>query len=384
MNILRLAFALCMVTTAVNLQAPLYAGLAAANGLGVGASTLAFAGYVLGVLPVLLALSGLPDWMGRRPLVIAALCLALAATSLTLLFPGLVTLGVARFMLGIGTALTSAVAPAYMLELYQGKDMRIPATWVAASTSLGFGLGAAVTSLFVLRSPSLTPPSLWIYLGAGGLALLLVIGLQDTAPRQKDAAMLRLPAYPPGSVPYGLAILLAWATVGVVIAILPSALALHGLSAWSGFATFGICSCGLLFQPWARRLSPQVSTQLGLVILPLAYAMIAWGALYGSLSAVLAGALAASSACYGFVYLGGLSGVIEVAGADKARASAGFFLMAYLGFSLPVIVIGLLIDALGHDVALAWFGAALTLGSVGVGMGFRYGRWRSMSPTKGS
>lgn len=373
-NAFRLSFALCMITTAVNLQAPLYDALAAREGLGVGATTVAFACYVAGILPVLLALSGLADRAGRRSLILAALCLCLLATSLTIWAPGLVTLGIARFLMGIGTALTSAVAPAYMLELYKGKDHRVPANWVTASTSLGFGLGAAVTSLFVLQVPSLTPPSLWLYLAAGSLALLLVLGLQDNAPRQQGSTMLRPPAYPVGTVPFGLSILLAWATVGLVIAILPSTLAQHGLAAWSGFATFGVCSCGVLFQPLARKLSPFASTQLGLVILPLAYALIAWGALEGILTAVLMGAVAASSACYGFVYLGGLSGVLDVAGPNKTRASAGFFLMAYIGFSLPVIVTGALVDVLGHTVALASFGGTLVIGSIGVSMSFRFKR----------
>lgn len=371
LNVLRLSFALCMITTAVNLQAPLYDALAAREGLGVGATTVAFACYVAGILPVLLGLSGLADRVGRRPLIAMALCLCLAATSLTLLAPGLATLGMARFLMGIGTALTSAIAPTYMLELYKGKDHRVPANWVTASTSLGFGLGAAVTSLFVLQVPSLTPPSLWLYLGAGSLALLLVLGLQDKTPRQQGSAMLRLPAYPAGTVAFGLSILLAWATVGLVIAILPSTLAQHGLTAWAGFATFGVCSCGVLFQPLARKLSPYASTRLGLVILPLAYALIAWGALEGILVAVLLGTVAASSACYGFVYLGGLSGVLDVAGPNKTRASAGFFLMAYIGFSLPVIVTGALVDLLGHTAALTSFGGALVICSIGVSLSFR-------------
>ncbi|WP_189472765.1 MFS transporter [Litchfieldella qijiaojingensis] len=363
-NAMRLAFALCMITTAVNLQAPLYDAFAARDGVGVGATTVAFSFYVVGIMPVLLLLNGLSERVGRRPLIVVALLLCLAATILTLVAPGLATLAIARFMMGIGSALTSAVAPAYMLDLFKREDSRVPANWVTASTSLGFGLGAAITSLFILHSPSLTPPSFWIYLGAGSLALLLVMTLKDEAPRRAKAEMLRLPMYPPGAFAYGLSILLAWATVGLVIAILPSALAQHGLSGWAGFATFGICSCGVLFQPLARKLSPHVSTRIGLIILPVSYALIAWGALQGVLSAVLAGTVAASSACYGFVYLGGLSGVLDVAGDQKSRASAGYFLMAYIGFSIPVITTGALIDALGHSMALTLFGMALLGGAI--------------------
>ncbi|WP_018917863.1 MFS transporter [Vreelandella zhanjiangensis] len=363
-NAPRLAFALCMITTAVNLQAPLYDMLAAKAGVGVGAASLAFACYVAGVMPVLLGLNGLADRVGPKPLIIVALLLCLSATTLTLLMPGLITLGVARFLLGIGTGLTSAVAPGYMHQLLNRDDSREATKYVTSSTALGFGLGAAVTSLFIFHTPSVTPPSLWLYLGAGIVALVAVMPLKNIAPATTQGAMWRLPGYPSGTLSFGLAILLAWATVGLVIAILPSTLSQHGLTPWSGFATFGICSCGVLFQPWARALTPAKATVLGLMVLPVAYGLIAWGALQGSLIAVLLGAVAASSACYGFIYLGGLSGVLAIAGTFSTQASAGYFLMAYVGFSLPVITTGALIDSVGHVAALRLFGVALLVGVI--------------------
>ena len=162
--------------------------------------------------------------------------------------------------------------------------------------------------------------------------------------------------------------LLAWATSGLVIAILPSVLATHDLQRWSGLSTFTVISCGLLFQPWVRRMQPARATGLGLLILPLSYALLAWGASVGSLAAVLLGALGASSACYGFLYLGGLSAVTAMAGAEKARVSAGFFLFAYVGFSIPVVVTGLLADYFGADVALILFGLVLTAGACVTGL----------------
>lgn len=358
-----LAFALCMITTAVNLQAPLYDAFAARDGLGVGATTVAFACYVVGVLPVLLGLNGLSERVGRKPLIVFALLLSLLATAITLVAPNLLALGFARLLLGISMGLTSAVAPVYMQMLLGGDDQRVATNYVTASTALGFGLGAAVTSLFVFHTPSVSPPSLWLYLAIASLALVAVFSLKDRAPSAIKTRMLRLPSYPQGAFAYGLAIMLAWAMVGLVIAILPSTLQQHGLTAWSGFATFGICSCGVLFQPWARKLTPRSATLLGLVILPVAYGLIAWGAVQGYLVVVLLGTVAASSACYGFIYLGGLSGVLAVAGTSSTQASAGYFLMAYLGFSIPVITTGILIDAVGHTLALTLFGLAL-LGSV--------------------
>lgn len=367
---LRLAFALCLITLAVNLQAPLYTLYADLSGRGAGGTAVAFASYVLGVLPVLLFLGGLPDRLGKRALILAALGLSIIATLAMLLSPSLETLALARLLLGLGTSLASTIATAYMTELMEDGDSRRAASWVTASTSLGFGLGAALTSLFLLRGPSLAPGSFYLHLLLAALAIGLTVRLPDPRSSQRTA-MLRLPCYPAGSLAYGLAILLAWACSGLVIALLPGILRQHGLSDWSGFSTFCVISCGLLFQPLARRLPSRRATLLGLGILPCSYAVLAWGAQNGQLLAVLLGAVAASSACYGFIYLGGLAAVNALASHEKTRASAGFFLLAYLGFSLPVIVTGLLSDRWGTHTALLVFGLALLLGCLSVALGLR-------------
>ncbi|SFX54238.1 MULTISPECIES: MFS transporter [unclassified Pseudomonas] len=363
-----LAFGLCLITLAVNLQAPLYTTYAQASGHGAGATAVAFSCYVLGVLPVLLALGGLPDRVGRKPLILVALGLSMVATVMTSLWPNLIALGLARLMMGLGTGLASATSTAYMSELLANGDPRAFANRVTASTSLGFGLGAALTSLFLLVYPSVVPGSFWLQLAMATVAIVVVWRLPDPAARNRHAPMLRLPLFPAGSLPYSFSMLLAWATSGLVIAILPSVLATHDLQRWSGLSTFTVISCGLLFQPWVRRLQPARATSLGLLILPASYALLAWGASVGSLLAVLAGALGASSACYGFLYLGGLSAVTAMAGMEKARVTAGFFLFAYVGFSIPVVVTGLLADGFGANVALILFGIALSVGACVTGL----------------
>lgn len=206
-----LAFGLCLITLAVNLQAPLYTAYAELSGYGAAATASAFSGYVLGVLPVLLVLGGLSDRIGRKPPIVVALLLSMVATLVMALWPRLEALGVARLLLGVGTALASATGTAYMSELIAGGDSRTSANWVTASTSLGFGLGAALTSLFLLFRESLVPGSFWVQLGLACVALAAVAGLPDEAPRGRDTPMLRLPFFPAGSLPYGLSILLAWA-----------------------------------------------------------------------------------------------------------------------------------------------------------------------------
>ena len=74
---------------------------------------------------------------------------------------------------------------------------------------------------------------------------------------------------------------------------------------------------------------------------------------------VLIGTAVSSAASYGFTYLAALSEVGSRAPEDRARATAGLFVYAYVGFSVPVIGSGLLADWFGLGFALAAFGAAL-------------------------
>jgi hypothetical protein len=374
------ACALFLVTAAVNLPAPLYATYAASAGLGTGAATLAFACYVAGLVPVLLLLGGLSDRVGRKPPILAALVLTSAATALLLWHPSLEMLGLARLLYGIGTGLITGTGTAYMVELMgrgaaaaQEASQR-GAFVVTASTSLGFGAGALATGLWLITAghESLTPGTFLIYLplaAAGFLSLLLLVPERRVA---RPTAWICLPVFPRGTQIYGAAILIAWATVGLVISVFPAALRAHGLSGWSGFSTFLVISTGLLVQPRARRLDPIKALRIGLVLVPLGYAALAAGALLPSLPLVLAGAAVVSFSAYGFTYLGGLAAVSSAAEeATRARAASGYFLFAYFGFSVPVITSGILADRFGFPTALLIFGIATAIASGGVAIAIR-------------
>ena len=360
-----LAFALCVITTSVNIQGPLYAIYAKNDGYGVLATTVAFSFYVLGVIPVLLAFGGLSDRIGRRKTILISLGLSIAATALMMFYPYTRALAVARLLLGVGTALMAATATAYMIELIGSSDTGHATTWVTASTTIGFGLGPALTTVALLLYETQHPASFFFLLISAFLSIFLVWRLPETAPKRSNTikSMLKLPYFNREVIWYGGGILICWATTGLVLSIIPSVLATHGLAKYAGISSMLAISCGLLFQPIARKLDPQVSCKLGILILLPAYALLAWGALYANLPVILLAAFLASSSCYGFVYLGGLSGVTQSAGTEQARASAGYFLMAYMGFSVPVIFTGLMVDQYGSTVAFYAFGLFLLLGA---------------------
>ena len=62
---------------------------------------------------------------------------------------------------------------------------------------------------------------------------------------------------------------------------------------------------------------------------------------------------------------------------DRARAVAGYFVVAHLGFSAVPLVVGLAVDGLGAGLALALALGALLVSAVGLGLAVRRGEARS-------
>ena len=125
----------------------------------------------------------------------------------------------------------------------------------------------------------------------------------------------------------GFAIALAWSLADIVSVILPEQLMQFGLANWSGPMLFVFVISGVLLQPVARRLSPELSLTLGCVLLLVGYLIFTLGARLGTVSLVLLGVAIAGTACYGFTYLGGMTRVIRLSGTQSARAVSGYFIL---------------------------------------------------------
>ena len=174
-----------------------------------------------------------------------------------------------------------------------------------------------------------------------------------------------MPVFPRQTLIYSVAILIAWSAVGMVIALVPVALAAHGHDAWTGFSTFFVISTGLVVQPVARKLTPPRSLRLGMLLVPCGFTVLIAGVVFSSLPLLLSGAMLASAACYGFTYLAGLAANSTCStDANRARATSGYFLFAYFGFSVPVIASGALADRVGVHSALWIFDGVIIVATV--------------------
>ena len=344
--------AVFLVTHATNMHVPLFNTYAA--GFGSSVSALAFSAYVAGLLPTLILLGGLSDQVGRKKIILTSLLFLLSATGLMMVQPNIYALFVARILQGVGVGFITGTGAAY-LSCIMPKQASQVAVYVSLATSLGFSSGALLTNLFLWIEHSLVPFNYPIVFGLLIACLVSVIRLAEQP--ILPGRLIRLPAYPAGTVSVGFAIALAWSLAGIVSVILPEQMMQFGLANWSGPMLFVFVISGVLLQPMVRRLSSELSLTLGCMLLLLGYLIFTLGANLGKVNLVLLGIAIAGTACYGFTYLGGMSKVIQLSGTQAARAVSGYFIFAYLGFGLPVVFIGFIAQ---------WFGTITTLVGYGV------------------
>ncbi|WP_419307813.1 MFS transporter [Chromohalobacter israelensis] len=342
-----LFFVLFTVTFSVNLQAPLYGEYAAKSGLGATAVTIGFAAYVVGLMPTLIFLGGISDVVGRIKPLLVALTLCLLATLLLVITPGWSSLLIARFFLGVGTALATTSGSAYMGELALEGSKSKAALLVTSSTSLGFGAGALATGISLeIEGMTFLPKSFVIF-------FVMAVFLLATTPwlfksyKKKKTKLLRLPLFPKDTWLYGASMLIAWATTGMTIAIIPLNLKNIGLSQYTGLVIFLAIFVGFLCQPLARRVQSTKALKLGLLFTPLGYLAMLLGISKNSLPLILMGTSLTSASSYGFTYLSSLFKFTSMGSSETSRATAGLFVYAYIGFSIPVIGGGVIADAYG-------------------------------------
>ncbi len=352
-----LALGLFTVTFAVNLQAPLYDVYAAKSDVGATAVTVAFAAYVGGLMPTLLLLGGLSDRIGRRVPIALALILGAFATALLVQAPSWANLVIARFLLGVGTGLATTAGTAYMTEILNADQAKNAALVVTSATSLGFGGGALATGIsLAVQGPTLLPTSYVALFVSAPILAMVALGL-PRVDRPRPVSLMRLPVFPSGTWMFGAAMALAWSTTGMTIAVVPLELAANDLGGWTGLVIFLAIFVGFLCQPIARRMTNTRALTLGFVLVPLGFLVLLAGVWLKVLAFVLVGTGITSAASYGFTYLASLAEVTSRAPDNRARATAGLFVYAYFGFSLPVIASGALADMFDLLSAMVVFAA---------------------------
>jgi MFS family permease len=352
------AAALLFVTMAVNLAAPLYRSYGQAAGYGNGLTAVVFALYIVGLLPTLIFLGGISDYVGCRTVVLYGLAATTLATMFLVINPTIYALMVARVLHGIGVALSIGAGTVYLANL-MGNGSKRASVYVGVVTSFGFGGGPLLTSITLLPGQTLVPLSFWAVLAVSLACAVLVVNLPVQRP--SGGTLLRLPYIPRAAAVPGMIFALAWSVIGLVMSIVPMLLAQHQLAGWSGAAIFCVSAAGGLCQIAARRMDSARAQMVSILWIPLGYLMLLVGAVSGMVVLALVGAAITGAACFGLAYPGGLAEVIRVGQPHQARAISGYLLCGYLGFGVPSILVGFVADRIGVTGALVIFGAVIVL-----------------------
>ncbi|MEO3750096.1 MFS transporter [Streptomyces sp. B6B3] len=350
-----------------NAATPLYVLWQRDIGFSQGTLTVIFAFYIVGLLGSLLISGVVSDRIGRRPVLLPALALALAACLIFATASSVPALIMARLFTGIAVGAVVSAGMAAVTDV-AGRDRRRLAALLASSAMVfGAGLGPLLAGVL---SETLPAPTVTVFVVETALLATAVLAVWRMPVRRPEATGARVRVRPPG-VPRGagrhLALGIAVFAPGItatsfVLSLGPSLLAgllgttnriVAGAMAFAMFLT----ATGVQFavQRLPRRailLAGAIGTTLSMLTLVIAVHASSAPALLTS--ALLAGA------GQGLGQLGGLSLLNSTVPPQRlAEANAALNIGGYVPAGLLPMSAGYLSDAVGLTAGATGFGTAL-------------------------
>jgi MFS family permease len=206
---------------------PLYAVYQGQWKFSAATLTAVFAIYALFLLLTLLLFGSIADYLGRRPVIFAALIISAAACALFLAADGVGLLFAARALQGVAVGMATGGLGAALIDL-QPEGSRLASVATNASLLLGLAVGALASSALVQYGPAPTHLVWWVLLGGSLVAAVAVFALPETAPRRPGVlASLRPRVYVPTEARGALAaavpcLIAVWALNGLYLSLGPS------------------------------------------------------------------------------------------------------------------------------------------------------------------
>jgi MFS family permease len=337
--------------------------------------TVVFAAYGIGVIATLLLVGPLSDRYGRRQLLLPGLAVAAASSIVFLLAQGLAALFVGRVLSGLSAGIFTGTATAALLDLAPPQGRR-RATLIATVINIGgLGVGPPLAGILAQLAPDplrlpyavhlalLLPATAAIWLMPEPAALE-----HRTAPDRLRLAALHVPREVRRTfIRTATAAFAAFATLGLFSAIAPAFLAtLLGLPshALSGFVVFIAFWASIAGQLALQRFPARGALPIGCAIMIVGMALIGAAIAASSLALLLAGALVAGFG-NGLSFRAGIAAInAETPSEHRGEVNSAFFLVAYLALSIPIIGIGVGVQAFGlrpAGIAFSAFVAVLAL-----------------------
>lgn len=362
-------FAVGMAGT--TLPTPLYGLYRERIGFSELVVTIVFAVYAIGVIAALLVAGDFSDVLGRRPVLLTALGLSLLSAVCFLLQGGLPLLFAGRLLSGFSAGLLSGAATAVVLELAP-EESRARAGFAATAANMGgLGCGPLLSGILAqyapwpVRLPFLAHIALLVAAFAVARALPETVEVRSPRPPLRPQGMVVPPRTRAAFVPAGLAAFAGFSMLGLFTAVAPSFLALtlgEDDLAVTGLVVFSVFCASTAGQMLMGRLGVRRALPAGCLALTAGMAVVAVSLVVESLPVLVVGALVGGLG-QGMSFRAGLTAVSTVAPDEHRGATiSAFFVVAYVGISVPVVGVGALTLAIGlRDAGVAFAGYVIAV-----------------------
>jgi MFS family permease len=354
---------LALFATAASSPSPLYGVYAERWGFSPATLTLVFAVYAFALLSALLLFGTLSDAVGRKPVVLAAIAILSAALCVFIAADGVAWLLIARTLQGFATGLSTAAVSAWLLDL-QPESRPGHAALVNASFSTGgLALGAVYSGALVEYAPAQRQ---LVYFGLlavlGGMAVVVARRVDETRPRTgRVRPHLRIGVAPAARGAF-LAVLpclaSTWSIAGLYLSLGPTlTLSLgHSDNHLAGATAVALlCGVGGAAAAVVQNAPPRRVMLSGCVWL-IAGVLVAAAAIATSSLWLFLASTVVAGVGFGIAFLGALRTLVALASPDERGALvAAIYTAAYLAFSIPAIVAGLVATHVGvRDTAIGY------------------------------
>ncbi|TWP35005.1 MFS transporter [Leekyejoonella antrihumi] len=351
------------------LPTPLYPLYATKFGFGELVTTVVFATYAVGVTAGLLLFGHWSDQIGRRPLLLAGLGLS-ALSAIAYLLPGeLGWLFVGRMLSGLSAGIFTGTATATIIDLAPAHEKARASLLAAAVNMGGLGLGPLLAGVLSEYAPLPLQLSFIVDLVLVAIGALCVLVVRDPVSR---VATLRLRPRPLRVPPQiralftraAIAGFAGFAVLGLFTAVSPAFLGTvlhHRNRALVGVIVLVVFAASVAGQGLSSRVDLDRALELGCGILIAGAVLVGISLPLHSLALLIVGGIVAGFG-QGMSFRAGLGSVAAATPADqRGEVTSTFFVMLYVGISVPVIGDGALASAFGLVSAGIVFAAVVAL-----------------------